>query len=213
MKGIAYAIQQYSVLKNVWVYLAAGNGAQLGAQQNMKQFVNLVQSILYIAGGYDFIHGFATNIGTYQPLSNVSDDRDPCDLKAQDNTCYNEARYIQFMDLQLTNAGILGMNYITDTSRNGNVENMSPPPCDRMVCNDKQTGIHYIPTVNTTSTGIGEIINAFVWIAVPGISEGSSAASDTFYSDPNAISPAPPKGNWFPKYFLSMCQHAHPSLD
>eukprot|EP01084_Bolivina_argentea_P144993 254271_1 len=212
--GIAYALEKFASIKaeNIYCYIAAGNGAVLGSQDLMDKFVPIVKKVLNISGGSNTTHGFATNIGSYQPLYNVTSDLDPCALERFGIVSINEAIYIQFMDLQMNNAGIRGMYYITDTSQNGRIESMEPPPCNRVVCNDYQTGMHYKPSDNTSSTEIPEIINAFVWISVPGVSQGGSGSGLDFCSDPNAIKPSPDKGEWFPQYFLSMCENAKPEL-
>jgi len=44
---------------------------------------------------------------------------DPCKLKSQYNFAIDEIHYIDLLDKALIKAGITGMGYITDTSRNG----------------------------------------------------------------------------------------------
>jgi len=49
----------------------------------------------------------------------MSSSADPCNLKSQYNFAIDEAHFISLFDQKAQQYGMTGMNYITDTSRNG----------------------------------------------------------------------------------------------
>ena len=81
------------------------------------------------------------------------------------NYCINEAKYIQFLDQQMSAAGIANKGYITDTSRNGvpscqlNENGQCGPECNPFDC-----GLGALPSIDTSSTGIPQLIDSFVWV-------------------------------------------------
>eukprot|EP00483_Globobulimina_turgida_P001898 UN01900 len=119
MTAIPYAIQKLATLPNVVQYVDAAHGGWLGWPDNAQKFGQIMSQVLQTAGGVTKIRGFISNTANYQPLGSLSDQSDPCLLKQNYNDCVNEAIYIQFLDGYLQPAGIRGMYYLTDTSRNG----------------------------------------------------------------------------------------------
>jgi cellulose 1,4-beta-cellobiosidase len=211
---IAYAIKQLATIPNMAMYLDAAHGGWLGWANNMQKFVPIVKQVLTEAGGISLINGFATNTANYQPLANIASTSDPCKLSSEGNQCINEAKYIQFMSQQMEAGGITGMTYVTDTSRNGvpACRTDQNQPCSQW-CNIKNSGLHIKPTTDTSSTGVGDLIDAFLWIKVPGESDGTSNTSASNYdahcgSDESATG-APQAGQWFSSFFNMLATNAN----
>ena len=235
---IPYAIQQLATLDNVWMYVDAAHGGWLGWPDNMQKFVQIIQQVLQTAGtsiyniyiyiytslrifaiyigGNDLVRGFASNTANYQPLGSITSTDDYCDLKSQYNDCINEAIYIQYMDQEMTSAGITGKGYITDTARNGvpgartHQESCGGPCCEW--CNIDGTGFGNFPSTDTSSTGIPNLIDSFVWAKVPGESDGTSNTSASNYDyhcgSDESLKPAPQAGQWFDAFFVMLAQNA-----
>jgi endoglucanase len=79
-----------------------------------------------------------------------------------------------------------GKPFVIDTSRNGR----GPAPGNAW-CNPAGRGLGAAPTANTGDPAI----DAFLWIKVPGESDGSCAGG-------------PPAGAWWPQYALGLAQRA-----
>ena len=157
-------------------------------------------------------------MANYQPLGSISSTDDPCQLKQNYNKCINEAVYIQFLNQQLTASGIVNKTYITDTSRNGNVPcyaSLHPDngPCS-CSCNVKGCTLGELPSTDTDSTEIGDLIDAFVWIKVPGDSDGTSNSSASDYNyycgGDCSMQDAPQYEYWFDQYFVMLTRNVTP---
>jgi len=146
--GIAYSIQQLSMLPNVYIYLDACHGGWLGWDDNRNKIAQVFSKVLTMAGGVDKIRGFATNTANYQPLGSLSSTADPCNLQSQYNKAINEVVYVNLLSQTLASAGIRDKGYIIDTGRNG-VTNMRKD-CSNW-CNINHAGLGIRPTSDTAS--------------------------------------------------------------
>ena len=132
------------------------------------------------------------------------------------NSCVNEAIYINFLNNAMVNASITAKGYITDTSRNGvpdcrnGTEESCGDPCCQW-CNIAGAGFGKFPSSDTASTGIPNLIDAFVWAKVPGESDGTSNKSASNYDyhciGDESVQPSPPYGQWFDTYFVMLAQN------
>jgi len=216
MTCIAYAIKKLAAIPNVVQYVDAAHGGWLGWPDNMQKFSQIMKTVLTSAGGLDTIRGFASNTANYQPLGAVTNTADPCLLKQNYNDCVNEAIYIQFMDSYMVQAGMTGLGYITDTSRNGVPdcrkalsESCGDPCCEW--CNIANAGFGMKPSAETSSTGLTNL-DAFVWAKVPGESDGTSNTSASNYDfhcgSDESVPNAPQAGKWFDSFFVMLATNA-----
>ena len=105
-------------------------------------------------------------------------------------------------------------HFVIDTSRNG----LGPwtPPADKYSsgddpqtwCNPPGRGVGDRPTANT---GV-PLIDAYLWVKVPGESDGSCTRSTGGTIDPEWGIVDPAAGQWFPRMALQLAQLANPSL-
>jgi len=212
IQGTAYAIKQLATLPNVAIYVDAAHGGWMGWPNNLNSIATIFNQVLTAAGGTNLVRGFATNTANYQPLGSMSSASDPCKLASQFNQAIDEVHYVNLLNTALTNAGITGKGYLIDTSRNG-VPN-TRTACSNW-CNIKGAGLGERPTANTAFTGLA-IIDALHWAKVPGESDGISDSNapryDLHCSSTDSVTGAPQAGQWFPSYFLALCQNAQPAL-
>jgi cellulose 1,4-beta-cellobiosidase len=220
--GVPYAVNTLSAAcPACTIYLDAAHGGWLGWQNNMQQYVQIVQQ-LNIASK---IRGFATNIANYQPIGQlcpnltsngqpyclVSSNQgqvccsDPCHEESQYNPGNNELNYIANLDNSFKNAGISGKQYVIDSGRNG-VPNMRSD-CANW-CNIRNAGVGLQPTTNTGAT----FVDAYYWLKTPGESDGctqqlpdgstcsrydSMCGSSDSIGSQSGEPRAPVAGNWF----------------
>jgi len=210
--GVAYAIQQLSMLSNVHIYVDAAHGGWLGWDTGRTAAVSVFAEVLAAAGGASKIRGFATNVANYQPLGSMSDAADPCSLSTQYNFATNEVKYVSLLDASLVASGITGMHYIIDTGRNGVIN--ARTDCSNW-CNINRAGLGVPPTSSTASSGLANI-DAYFWVKPPGESDGTSDSSavrfDPHCGSVDSVKPAPEAGNWFSSYFVMLANNANPSL-
>jgi len=213
-QGVAYAIQQLSTVgPNLTLYLDAAHGGWLGWDNNRQAAAQIFKEVLNLAGGPNLIRGFATNTANYQPLGSISSSADPCNLKSQYNQAIDESHYIQLLSQSLNSAGISNKYFVVDTSRNG-ISN-ERRDCSNW-CNIKGAGLGLRPSIDTSVTGLGSLVDAFVWIKTPGESDGTSNSSSPRYDfhcgSSDSFIPAPEAGEWFSTYFVQLAQNAIPPL-
>ena len=164
----------------------------------------------------DTIQGCSTNIGSYFPLGSVTSNQDPCKAHENYNPALNEAIYIHNLSQYIVRYGISNnYTYITDTARNGKIPcNNSTAeygrnPCGEL-CNVKGCQFGELPSTNTNITGIGNLIDAFVWIHEPQLSDGISNSSSPDYvvdlqcNNSESLSGAPEYNYWFDEYFVML---------
>lgn len=213
MTCVSYAITQLSKLSHVTMYIDAAHGGWLGWTNNLIGAAQIFSKVLTMAGGPQLIRGFATNTANYQPLGTVNSTADPCGLKPQYNFAINEAIYIQLLDKQLQAAGITGMGYITDTSRNGVIDERKS--CSNW-CNINGAGLGERPTSEAAEITGNSLIDALYWVKVPGESDGSSNSTAPRYDfhcgSSDSYIPAPQAGQWFADFFVMLCENAVPAL-
>jgi endoglucanase len=90
-------------------------------------------------------------------------------------------------------AALGGAHFVIDTSRNGR----GPWHGREDWCNPPRRGLGARPT---TATGI-PLVDAFLWIKIPGESDGECADGH-----------GPPAGRWWPAYALGLARRASPPL-
>jgi len=212
LQGVAYAVQQLSKQKNVYLYLDAAHGGWLGWPNNLQAASQIYLKVLNLAGGVDLIRGFATNTANYQPLGSLTSTVDPCNLKSQYNQAINEVIYVNLFSQQLAQVGITGKGFIIDTSRDGVIAERKN--CSNW-CNINNSGFGIRPVATPTGLGIGNL-DALYWIKTPGESDGTSDQSsprfDYHCASSDSKVPAPEAGKWFPEFFLMLAQNANPPL-
>ena len=238
---VSYAIEELSQLSNVAIYVDAAHGGWLGWTNNQEKFAVIIKEVLddavtnikknkkslFIDGeeilsedlkSSSLIRGFASNTANYQPLGSMTSTDDPCDLESQYNFCINEAIYISQMTdtFEKSAYDISVSGWVTDTSRNGVVDERSD--CSNW-CNIEGAGLGERPTTDSSAieslTG-NSLIDALLWVKVPGESDGTSNTSSPRYDahcgSSDSVKPAPEAGTWFDSYFVDLCQNAVPSL-
>jgi cellulose 1,4-beta-cellobiosidase len=167
--GILYAVEKLG--QRATLYLDAGHGGWLGWDNNRLAFKSLLDTL----GVVPKIRGFATNVAGYQPLgqgcrqvgwclggSHPADAccADACNLVQQWNPANNEVNYVLALSQSFPNA-----RFIIDTGRSG-IPN-ARTNCANW-CNPRATGFGKLPTNKTSNS----LIDAYLWIKVPGESDG-----------------------------------------
>jgi len=190
-QGVSYALQQFSTLPNVVMYLDAAHGGWLGWSDNLSGFQKLVSKNKWTS----YLRGFSTNVSNYQPLgkpcsfptttSNYNDfieilkkettgcGYDPCGLTSQYNAGNNESNYVQLLswifqhDTFKTEDG--HPRFVIDTGRNGNPDARFGSTSCAVWCNVNKARIGVYPT---TDTLLPKLIDAYFWLKTPGESDG-----------------------------------------
>jgi cellulose 1,4-beta-cellobiosidase len=201
-RGIAYAISQLS-LPNVFLYLEAAHAGWLGFPKNIGRAAKLYKEVLTMAGGPDRIRGFALNVSNYDPA--VDPAHTPRD---RTSSASDETGYAVDLAGELAAVGVTGKGFVIDTGRNGQA---------------------YIRTVasswcNVKGAGLGErpraapapLIDAYLYIKVPGESDGTSDPSaprfDETCAREDATPGAPQAGQMFGTYLIDLLKNATPPL-
>jgi endoglucanase len=100
---------------------------------------------------------------------------------------------------------------VIDTSRNGQGR-WTPPagsfPDPQDWCNPPGRGLGARPTVATRDP----LVDAFVWIKVPGESDGPCLRGTDGPADPARRTVDPPAGEWFPDFAIELARGAVPPL-
>ncbi len=103
-------------------------------------------------------------------------------------------------------------HFVVDTSRNG--QGPWIPPADHPAgdpqdwCNPPDRGLGYQPTANT---GVS-LIDAYLWIKIPGASDGQCYRWTNGPLDPVRGIQDPAAGQWFSDMALELAQNANPPL-
>jgi endoglucanase len=103
-------------------------------------------------------------------------------------------------------------HFVVDTSRNG--QGPWTPPANRPVgdpqdwCNPPDRGLGVRPTANTGNP----LMDAYLWVKIPGESDGQCNRWGPGPEDPvrNMVDPA--AGQWFPDMALELARNANPAL-
>lgn len=102
-------------------------------------------------------------------------------------------------------------HFVVDTSRNGQgpwtPEQSHTDP--QLWCNPPGRGLGLPPSTNT----VHELADAFLWIKIPGESDGEcDRGRDPGVPDPAWGVASPPAGAWFPEQALDLVRNANPPL-
>lgn len=119
--------------------------------------------------------------------------------------------------INLRYANMLGatqptVHFVIDTSRNG--QGPWQPPADHPAgdpqdwCNPPARGLGLLPTANT---GVA-LVDAYLWVKIPGASDGQCTRWTTGPLDPVRGVQDPAAGLWFPDMALELVQNANPAL-
>lgn len=103
-------------------------------------------------------------------------------------------------------------HFVIDTGRNG--QGPWTPPADHPAgdpqdwCNPPDRGLGYRPTADTGQP----LVDAFLWVKIPGESDGQCYRWTGGPLDPVRQMEDPPAGQWFPEMALELVQNANPPL-
>jgi cellulose 1,4-beta-cellobiosidase len=201
-RGIAYAIAKLSQ-PNGFLYLDAAHAGWLGWPKNIAKAVPLYKEVIDMAGGPDRIRGFATDVSNYDP---VKDPTAPPRVAAYPPN--DELGYVQDLAKMLPSAGINGKGFVIDTGRDGR-PNVRTSPGNW--CNIKGAGLGERPQANPAPN-----VDAFLWIKVPGESDGvadpKAPRYDSNCSSDDATPGAPQAGDMFASYLIDLAKNANPPL-
>ena len=201
-RAIAYAIAKLS-LPNVFIYLDAAHAGWLGWPRNLAKIVRIYKEVLTAAGGADRIRGFALNVANYDVV------RDPANQRTSpDDPSPDELSYAGDLSEALAGVGVTGKGFLIDTGRNGKNGIRTAPG---NWCNIKGAGLGERPRVAPAP-----LIDAYVWIKVPGESDGTADTKAARF-DPNCASDdatpgAPEAGKLFVPYLVDLVKNANPPL-
>lgn len=107
---------------------------------------------------------------------------------------------------------VLQKHAVIDTSRNG--RGSWQPPADKyedaeVWCNPPGRGLGRRPTLNSGDA----YIDAFLWIKIPGESDGACHRGRGGPADPERGLTAPPAGSWFSEQARELIEHANPPIE
>jgi cellulose 1,4-beta-cellobiosidase len=201
-RGIAYAITKLS-LPNVFLYLDAAHAGWLGWPKNLGRSVTMYKEVLTMAGGADRIRGFALNVSNYDPAKDATNPKRQLDAAPDD-----ELGYVGDLSKALDAAGITGKGFVIDTGRDGKGYIRSSPA---NWCNIKGAGLGERPRAAPAPK-----VDAYLYIKVPGESDGTADAKATRF-DENCVSEdatpgAPEAGKMFDTYLIDLLKNATPPL-
>jgi endoglucanase len=214
---VAYAARKLGGLRGAKVYLDAGHshGQSVAAMTDRL-----------IKGGVSDADGFSVNTSSYQTTKGLQQYGSwiarciafVTEQSGAGSTCadqYHPATVSDESTWHLTDewyaANVTAAptaHFVIDTSRNGNGPWM--PPADHPAgdpqdwCNPPARGNGPHPTIRT-----GNALNdAFVWIKVPGESDGQCHRWGPGPKDPARNLTAPAAGQWFPEMALELARNA-----
>jgi endoglucanase len=147
-----------------------------------------------------------TDMDRYQEWRNEPYSGDPADLKW--NTVGIDSRY----DLILGSTEPTA-HFVIDTSRNG--QGPWLPPADHPAgdpqdwCNPPDRGLGERPTADTGHA----LVDAYLWIKIPGQSDGQCYRWTSGPLDPVRGVQDPAAGQWFPDMALELARNANPPLE
>ena len=102
-------------------------------------------------------------------------------------------------------------HFVIDTSRNGQgpwTPGTHPAGDAQDWCNPPGRGLGHVPTANT---GV-PLVDAYLWVKIPGQSDGQCYRWTSGPLDPVRQIVDPPAGQWFPQMALELAQNANPPL-
>ena len=104
------------------------------------------------------------------------------------------------------------VHFVIDTSRNG--QGPWTPPANHPAgdpqdwCNPPDRGLGYRPTADTGQP----LVDAYLWVKIPGESDGQCYRWTSGPLDPVRNMQDPPAGQWFPEMALELVHNANPPL-
>jgi cellulose 1,4-beta-cellobiosidase len=163
----------------------------------------MYKEVLTMAGGADRIRGFALNVSNYDPAKDATNPKRQLDAAPDD-----ELGYVGDLSKALDAAGITGKGFVIDTGRDGKGYIRSSPG---NWCNIKGAGLGERPRAAPAPK-----VDAYLYIKVPGESDGTSDAKATRF-DENCVSEdatpgAPEAGKMFDAYLINLLKNATPPL-
>lgn len=153
--------------------------------------------------------GPATNwsgvtMNNYQEWRNEPYSGDPADLSW--NTVGIDSRYDLILGSRQPTT-----HFVIDTSRNGRGPWAAPSgayPDAQDWCNPPDRGLGVRPTANT---GL-QLVDAYLWVKIPGESDGQCYRGTGGPLDPARGIQDPAAGQWFPEMALELVHNAKPAL-
>ncbi|SFD27878.1 glycoside hydrolase family 6 protein [Streptomyces aidingensis] len=210
---VRYAVDKLGSLPNTTVYLDAGH--------SNWHSVNSIVPRLLEADVAD-ARGFYLNPSNYQPdedlahygtlisgcLAYAAEGGDPASCP---NQWWPREDALGWLAGNVTTDQADWPKFVTDTSRNG--QGPWTPPADTYPdpqdwCNPPDRGAGKRPT---TETG-NPLIDAHLWIKIPGESDGLCLRGTEGPEDPARGMVDPPAGTWFPEQALELVRYANPPL-
>jgi endoglucanase len=221
-----YAVDVLEALPNTSVYLDGTHSGWVGVGSMADRLIQ---------AGVKRAQGFFTNVSNYRTTETSAAygrwisqciARTDMDAGWNPNWCpsqYNPAtgyqldyspEYVASVDAQYAGWEVTPTaHFVIDTSRNG--QGPWTPPADRPAgdaqdwCNPPDRGVGLRPTANT---GVA-LLDAYVWVKIPGESDGQC----TRWAPDGGIDPArgyadPAAGAWFPQMALELVTNANPAF-
>lgn len=201
-RGIAYAISKLS-LPNVFLYLEAAHAGWLGFPKNIDRAAGIYKSVLTMAGGPERVRGFALNVSNYDPAV------DPANTpRDRTSAASDETGYAADLTKALARVGITGKKFVVDTGRDGRAYIRS---IASSWCNVKGAGLGERPRPAPSP-----LIDAYLYVKVPGESDGTSDPNaprfDPTCASDDATPGAPQAGKMFDAYLIDLLKNANPPL-
>lgn len=201
-RGIAYAISKLS-LPNVFLYLEAAHAGWLGFPKNIGRAAKLYSEVLTMAGGANRIRGFALDVSNYDPA--VDPAKTPRD---RTSAASDETGYAADLAQALAEVGVTGKGFVIDTGRDGRAYIRSVASS---WCNIKGAGLGERPRAAPAP-----LIDAYLYVKVPGESDGTSDPNaprfDPTCASEDATPGAPQAGMMFDSYLIDLLKNAAPPL-
>ncbi len=202
VQGIQYALNKFSKLSNVSMYLDIAHSGWLGWDNNRAKAVSMFTTLIQGAtpsGNLGVIRGFVTNTANYTPLLEPYFTGTDANVMTGGTTNFyewnhmiDETSYIDALHAQFLAAGFPStLAFLVDTGRDGwggpgRPTGPSPDVDDMRIdrrldrgnwCNVRNTGVGQRPRANPDPTR--SYMDAYVFIKPPGASDGTSDSSQT----------------------------------
>ena len=221
-----HAVDAFAALPNTAVYLDGTHSAWLGVGDITDRLIK---------AGVDRADGFFLNVSNYETTERqekfgtwISDcinlslnswwqpewcasqyyPANPADFStwALTDAAYDQA----YADTGLTRDPATQAHFVVDTSRNG-VGPWTPTetyPDPQVWCNPPDRGLGLRPTTDTGS----ELIDAYLWVKVPGESDGECLRGTGGPEDPERDMVDPAAGQWFAEMADELIDNAVPAI-
>ena len=229
---LTYAVDRLGALANTDVYLDGTHARWLGvgeaADRLIKAGVGNARGLFVNVSNFQSTHDSAIYgrwvsaciAGATNPASWAFGQPGWCpgQYAPPDFSCCNYTDdYVASVDATFASMGVPATaHFVIDTSRNGQGRWIPPaiPPGTfgtdpQDWCNPPDRGLGLRPTADTAVP----LLDAYLWIKIPGESDGQCNRWDPPGSpDPVRGAMDPPAGIWFPDMALELAHHANPPL-